>query len=91
MTSPVKEKTGPSDNSNDGEWWPGEMDLNVVTIGNMSVDSKLVATDGERGRYREITVDSGTRESVVNPNDWVECRLETDTSALEVKRWTIWE
>ena len=40
----------PSDNSNDGEWWPDEVDLNAVTIGNMSIDSKPVATDGERGR-----------------------------------------
>ena len=39
-----------SDNSNDGEWWPDEVDLNAVTIGNMSIDSKPVATDGERGR-----------------------------------------
>ena len=46
------------------------MDLNAVTIGNMTIDSKHVATDGERGRYREITVDSGARESVVNPDDW---------------------
>ena len=44
--------------------------MNAVTIGNMSIDSKPVATDGERGRYREITVDSGTGESVVNPDDW---------------------
>ena len=35
----------PSDNSNDGEWWPDEVDLNAVTIGNMSIDSKPVATD----------------------------------------------
>ena len=37
----------PSDNSNVGEWWLDEVDLNAVTIGNMSIDSKLVATDGE--------------------------------------------
>ena len=49
----------PSDNSNDGEWWPDEVDLNAVTIGNMSIDSKPVATDGGRGRYPGITVDSG--------------------------------
>ena len=55
----------PSDNSNDGEWWPDEVDLNAVTIGNMTIDSKPVATDGERGRYLEITVDSGAGESVV--------------------------
>ena len=54
----------PSDNSNDGEWWPDEVDLNTVTIGNMFVDSKPVETDGKRGRYREIAVDSGAGESV---------------------------
>ena len=60
----------PSDNSNDGEWWPDEAGLDAVTIGTMSIDSKPVATDGERGRYRDITVDSGAGESVVNPDDW---------------------
>ena len=45
----------PSDNSDDGEWELDEVDLNAVTIGNMSINSKLVATDGERGRYREIS------------------------------------
>ena len=48
-----------SDNSNDREWRPDEVDLNAVTIGNMSIDSKIVETGGERGRYRAITVDSG--------------------------------
>ena len=28
----------PNDNSNDGEWWPDEVDLNPVTIGNMTVN-----------------------------------------------------
>ena len=46
------------------------MDLNTVTINNMFVDSKPVETDGKRTRYREITVDSGAGESVVNPDDW---------------------
>ena len=46
----------PSDNSNDGEWWPDEVDLNAVTIGNMSIDSKLLATDGEA---RSIPRDHG--------------------------------
>ena len=62
-----------SDNSNDGEWWPDEVDLNTVTIGNMSIDSKPVETDGKRGQYREITVDSGARESVVNPRQLAKC------------------
>ena len=55
---------------NDEGRWPDEVDLNTVTIGNMSTDSKPVETDGKRGRYREITVDSGAGESVVNPDDW---------------------
>ena len=55
----MKEKTDRATTKNDGEWWPDEVDLSAVTIGNMSIDSKLVATDGERGRCREITVDSG--------------------------------
>ena len=59
----------PSDNSNDGERWPVEVDLNAVIMGNMTIDSKLGETDGERGRYRAITVDSGARETVVNPDD----------------------
>ena len=36
----------PSNNSNDGECGPDEVDLNAVTIGNMFIDSKLVARDG---------------------------------------------
>ena len=43
-------KDRPSDNSNVGEWWLDEVDVNAVTIGNMSIDSKPVATDGERGQ-----------------------------------------
>ena len=34
------EEDRPSDNSIGGEWWPDEVDLNPVTIGNMSIDSK---------------------------------------------------
>ena len=55
----------------------------------------------KRGRYREITVDSGAGESVVNPGDWPNVdlkpstirRFETvnDTWALEVKRLTTWQ
>ena len=66
----VPVEVAPSDHSNDGEWWPDEVDLNIVTIGNMSIDSKLVETDCRRGQYREITVDSGGGESVVIPDDW---------------------
>ena len=76
----------PSDNSNDGEWWPDEVDLNAVTLGNMTIDSKPVARDGERGRYREITVDSGARESVVNPHDWPHVDLKTSKGSVKGQR-----
>ena len=52
-----------SDNSNDGEWVPDEVDLNAVTIGNMSIDSKPVATDGERGTEK-------SRLTPVLENQW---------------------
>ena len=77
----------PSDNSNDGEWWPDEVDLNAVTIGNMSIDRKPSATDGERGRYREITVDSGARESVVNPHDWPNVDLKPSKGSVKGQRF----
>ena len=73
----------PSDNSNDGEWGAGEVDLNAVTIGNMSIDSKPVATDGERGRHREITVDSSAGESVVNPDDWPKIDLKPSKGSVK--------
>ena len=59
---------------------PDEVDLNAVTMGNMTIDSKPVATDDERGRYREITVDSGAGESVVNPDDWPNVDLKPSRS-----------
>ena len=77
----------PSDNSNDGEWWPDEVDLNAVTIGNMIIDSKPVAADGERGRYREITVDSGAGESVVNPDDWPNVDLKPSKGSVKGQRY----
>ena len=64
MTSAVKEKT---DRATTPMMESGG--LNEV-FGNMPIDSKPVATDGERGRYREITVDYGAGESVVNPDEW---------------------
>ena len=75
-----------SDNSNDGEWWPDEVDLNVVTSGKMSIDSKPVATEGERGRYREITVDSGAGESVVYPDDWATVDLKPSKGSVKGQR-----
>ena len=76
----------PSDNSNDGESWPDEVDLNAVTIGNMSIDSKPVATDGKRSRYREVTVDSGTKESIVNPNNWSNVDLKPSKGSVKGQR-----
>ena len=77
----------PSDNSNDGEWWPDEVDLNAVTIGNVSIDSKPVATDGARGRYRELTVDTGAGEAVVNPDDWPNVDLKPSKSSVKGQRY----
>ena len=79
----------PSDNSNDGEWGPDELDVNAVTVGNMSIDSKPVATDGERGRYREITVDSGAGESVVNPDDWPNIALKPSNGSVKGQRYVL--
>ena len=77
----------PSDNSNDGEWWPDEVDLNTVTIGDMSIDSTFVATDGKRGRFREITVDSSAGESVVNPDAWPKIDLKPSRGAGTGQRY----
>ena len=63
------------------------MDLNAVTIGNMSIDSKPVATDGERGRYREVTVDSSVGESVVNPDDWPNIDLKPSKGSVKGQRY----
>ena len=62
------------------------MDMNAVTSGNMSIDSKLVATEGERGRYREITVDSGVGKSVVNPDDWPNFDLKPSKGSVKGQR-----
>ena len=53
LSDEIPIRVAPSDHSNDEEWWPDEVDLNTVTINNMSIDSKPVETDGKRGRYRE--------------------------------------
>ena len=77
----------PSDTTNGGEWWPDQVDLKAVTIGNMSIDSKHVATECERGRYREITVDSGAGESVVNPDDWPNVDLKPSKGSVSGQRY----
>ena len=71
----------------DEEWWPDEVNLNTVTIGNMSIDSKPVETDGKRGRYREITVDSIPGDSVVNPDDWPNVELKPSKGSVKGQRY----
>ena len=75
----------PSDNSNDGERWPDEVDLNAVTIG--TIDCEPGETDGKRGRYREITVDSGAGESVLNPDDWPKVDLKPSKGSVKGHRY----
>ena len=77
MTSLSEGEDRPSNNSDDGEWWRDEADLNAVIIGNMSIDNELSEADGKRGRHLEITVDSNAVESVVNPDDWPNVDLKT--------------
>ena len=77
----------PSNNSNDGEWWRDEVDLNAVTIDNMSIDRKRGETDGKRVRYREITVDPGAGESVVNPDDWPNIDLKLSEESVKGQRY----
>ena len=62
------------------------MDLNAVTIGNVSIDRKPGETDGKRGRCREITVDSGAGESVVNPDDWPNVDLKPSKGSVKGQR-----
>ena len=76
----------PSDNSNLGEWWPDEVDLDTVTIGNMSIDSKPVETNGKRGRHREITIDCGAGEPVVNPIEWPNVDLKPSKGSVKEQR-----
>ena len=83
----VPTEVAPSDHSNDGKWWPDEVDLNTVTIGSMSIDSKPVETVGKRGRYREITVDSGAGESVVNPDDLPNVDLKPSRGSVKGQRY----
>ena len=59
------------------------MDLNTVTIGNMSMDNKPDQTVGKRGRYRETTVDCGAGESVVNPDDWPSVDLKPSKGSVK--------
>ena len=62
------------------------MDLNAVTVGNMTIDSEAGETDGKRGRYREITVDSSAGESVVNPDDWPNVDLKPSRCLVKRQR-----
>ena len=83
----IPEEAAPNSNSDDEEWWPNEVELNAVTIGNMSIDSKPVATDSRRGRHREITVDSGAGESVVNTDDWPNADLKPTKGSVKGERY----
>ena len=67
--------------------WPDEVDLSEVTISNKSVDSEPVETDGKRGRYREITVDSGAGESLVNPDEWPNVDLKPSKGSVKGQRY----
>ena len=64
------------------------MEVNAVTIGNMSIDSEPVETErGRRGRYREITVDSGAGESVVNTDGWPNVNLKPSKGSVKGQRF----
>ena len=76
-----------SNDSTDGEWCSDDVDLNTVTIDNMTIDSTADETDGKRGRYREITVDSGARESVVLPDDWPSVDLKPSKGSVKGQRY----
>ena len=53
----------------------------------MSIDSKPVETDGKRGRYREITVDSGAGESAVSPDYWPNVDLKPSKCSVKGQRY----
>ena len=63
-----------------------EVELNAVTISNVSIDRKSVETDGKRGRYRDITVDSGASESVVSLVNWPNVDLKPSKGLSERQR-----
>ena len=82
-----EEEERSSNDSNDEEWCPDEVDLNTVTIDNMTIDSESRGTDEKRGRYREITVDSGAGESVVNPDYWPSVDLKPSKGSVKGQRY----
>ena len=51
------------------------------------MDSEPVETDGKRGRYREITVDSGAGESFVNPDEWSNVDLKPSKGTVKGQRY----
>ena len=67
--------------------WPDEVDMSSVTISNKSMDSEPVETDGKRGRYREITVDSGAGKSLVNPDEWPNVDLKPSKGSVKGQRY----
>ena len=64
-------------------WSIGEVELNTVTISNMSSDNKSVETTGMRGRHREIIVDSRDGESVANPSELPNVDLKPSKGSVE--------
>ena len=64
-----------------------EVELNTVVISNMSIDIKSVETDGKRGRHREITVDFGAGESVVNPDELPNVDLKPSKRSVKGPRY----
>ena len=87
--TPASGNRGHAQKISDEEWWPDEVDLNTVTIGNMYIDNQPVETDGKRGRYREITVDSGAGESVVNPDEGPTVDLKPSNGAVKGQRYVV--
>ena len=53
----------------------------------MTIDSKPFETVCKQGRYRQITVDSGAKESVVNPDDWPNVDLKPSKVSVKGQRY----
>ena len=74
----------PSDNSHDGEWWPDEVDLNEVTIGNMSIDSKPRVSEvgTEKSQWTPVL-----ENRFVNPGDWPNINLKPSKGSVKGQRY----
>ena len=73
------------------KWKPNDLSIakkhRHVTIGNMSICSKPPVTDGERGRCREITVDSGAGEPVESSKGSVKGQRYTGPGGEKIDIW----